>query len=271
MCFSCHFSTIPTQLPALWYFQVVPQGRDSPADVQLQGDAVKPAVCQCSRALTQQGFRDGNPRGARAACCSPPQVHPGRLYPKIQVQCFKPTVGRVLSARSVSELGFFPPQLRLFSVHHLRLSLGHLPLTRLRVMLEQQGQPGRFQERKFQHNTGIAGSVPSLHGGGEGETPPTKAGMEEALLGWILVGLGFESSTCPSGDVFALCRGCSWSHPGAESGSVSWQESPFPLLSLRSPTPLPLLVSRLAPLCCFFGTLSPGHSHPLGCWEQNNP
>lgn len=86
--------------------------------------------------------------------------------------------------------------------------------------------------------------------------PPSKAGMEEALLGWILEGLGFQSSTGFSGDVFALCRGCSWSHPGVERGSVSWhleilQELLFPLLSLHSPSPFPFLVSCLATLVAF--------------------
>lgn len=184
MCFSCHFSTIPTQLPALWYFQVVPQGRDSPADVQLQGDAVKPAVCRCSRALTQQGFRDGSPRGARAACCSPPRCIQGVCIPKSKSSVSNPQWAEFSVHVPFQSWGFFPPQLRLFSVHHLRLSLGHLPLTRLRVMLEQQGQPGRFQERKFQHNTGIAGSVPSLHGGGEGGNP-SHQGRDGGSSPWL--------------------------------------------------------------------------------------
>lgn len=124
---------------------------------------------------------------------------------------------------------------------------------------------------------GNSSVLQELQGGGEeGETLPTKAGMEEALLGWVLVGLGFESSTCSSGDAFALCRGCSWSHPGAASGSVSWhseipQESSFPLLLLHSPTPFPLLVSRLAPLVAFLEPSCQAVHTLWACWEQNKP
>lgn len=86
--------------------------------------------------------------------------------------------------------------------------------------------------------------------------------MQEALLGWILLGLGLESSTGLSGDVFALCRGCPWSHPGAEPGKISWhleipQESWFLMLSLHSPTPFLLLGSCLATLVAFLES-----SHP---------
>lgn len=96
------------------------------------------------------------------------------------------------------------------------------------------------------------------------KAPPSKAGMEEALPGWILVGLGFESSSGISGDVFALGRGCSWSPPGAESGKVSChleisQESS--LAPFSQPFPARCLVFSHS--CCFSGTLLPGSSHPL--------
>lgn len=108
-------TAISPAFPDLWYLGQVPKGGDSPADVQLEGDAVNPGVCWCSRALPQQGFRNGNPRGARALS---PLEHPGRLYPK------KPTnTNLVFQTHEFSV--HVPFQSRVFFPGFLMLSSGH--------------------------------------------------------------------------------------------------------------------------------------------------
>lgn len=58
VCSNCHFSSIPTQLPDFWYLGVVPGGGDSPADVQLEGDAVTPACGLVLRSFATAGIQE---------------------------------------------------------------------------------------------------------------------------------------------------------------------------------------------------------------------
>lgn len=73
------------------------------------------------------------------------------------------------------------------------------------------------------------------------EAPASKAGMEEALLGWLLVDLRVHN-------LLAL---------GDPTGIVI----PVAFAPFSRSFPAPCLV--FSPSCCSFGTLLPGRSHPL--------
>lgn len=79
-----------------------------------------------------------------------------------------------------------------------------------------------------------------------------------------------RGSVCFSGDAFALCKGCSWSRPGAAPVSVLWEPAgavPVALTLLTCPFSVPHLVS--SPSCCFYGTHLPGCLRPLSMLWAN--